>query len=195
MTCVTGEKGKGRIEFSKRSTIFYSYLLSIINYSLSSLFSISIYSLSISIIYHYLLSISIYIYLYSITNIIHYALNRIFMHMIQITNHLFWDDFSLLSIHPLPRFPYPHACLLLTHAQSSVNMQCLPRMTFVSFPIAHSPPSCQPPSPCLLRHTPPPQERYARRSIPTHVLRHTTYPSATRNFSFPPPTQPTHLRD
>lgn len=117
MICITGEKRKGRIEISKRSTIFYSYLLSIINYSLSSLFSISIYSLSISIIYLYLLSISIYTYLYSITNIIHYALDRIFMHMIQVTIQLFWDDFSLLSIHLLPLSTYPHAGLLLTHAR------------------------------------------------------------------------------
>lgn len=42
------------------------------------------------------------------------------MHMIQITNHLFWDDFSLLSILPNPSFSYPHACLLLTHAHNSV---------------------------------------------------------------------------
>lgn len=37
--------------------------------------------------------------------------------MTQITFHLFWDEFSLLSILLLPRFPYPHAGLLLTHAR------------------------------------------------------------------------------
>lgn len=61
------------------------------------------------------------------------------MHMIQVTFHLFRDNFSLLSILSSHLFPYPHACLLLTHAQSNVNMQYLPRMTFISFPIAHSP--------------------------------------------------------
>ena len=61
------------------------------------------------------------------------------MHMIQVTFHLFRDNFSLLSILSSHLFPYPHACLLLTHALSIVNMQYLPRMTFISFPIAHSP--------------------------------------------------------
>lgn len=49
-----------------------------------------------------------------------YAFDRIFMHMFQITFHLFWDDFSLLSILLLLSFHTPHACLLLTHTHNNV---------------------------------------------------------------------------
>lgn len=66
------------------------------------------------------------------------------MHMTQITFHLFWDEFSLLSILSYTLFPYPHACFLLTHAQSIVNMQYSPCMTFLTFLIAHSQPIRQP---------------------------------------------------
>ena len=105
--------------------------------------------------------------------------------------HLFWDEISLLSIHPLPRFSYPHARLLLTNALSYVNMQYLPHMTFVSFPIAHSPHPVNHLSyvssvTFLLPEDDTPDV------IPHHtMLRHTQYVSANRNFR---PT-PTHLRD
>nr|DAV42145.1 MAG TPA: hypothetical protein [Caudoviricetes sp.] len=46
--------------------------------------------------------------------------------MAQITNHLFRDDFSLLSIHRLPHFPYPHARLLLTHTHNTVMCNTSP---------------------------------------------------------------------
>nr|DAM75787.1 MAG TPA: hypothetical protein [Caudoviricetes sp.] len=84
--------------------------------SLISVFLNLYHYLSSIIIYHLSLSLS----LLSIIDIAIYALNRIFMHMIQITNQLFWDDFSLLSILPNPSFSYPHACLLLTHAHNNV---------------------------------------------------------------------------
>lgn len=68
-----------------------------------------------------------------------YAFDRIFMHMFQITFHLFWDDFSLRSILLLPYLPYPRVTFLLTDAQSNVNMQYPTPMIPTTFSfISHS---------------------------------------------------------
>ena len=133
-----------RIENSKHLSNIYSYLISILIYILY-------YTILYTILYTIHTIYTIYFYEVNPLCIQPYILTRV-LHNI----HLFWDEISLLSIHPLPRFSYPHARLLLTNALSYVNMQYLPRMTFVSFPIAYSHPSCQPTPPCLLPHTPPP---------------------------------------
>lgn len=108
------------------------------------------------------------------------------MHMIQITNQLFWDDFSLLSILPNPSFSYPHACLLLTHAPSNVNMQYSPHMTFITFPIAYSPTSVNLLHPVSYLTLLILQDDTSD-VIPRHtMLRHAHYSSATRNFRLNP---------
>ena len=108
------------------------------------------------------------------------------MHMTQTTNQLFWDDFSLLSILPNPSFSYPHACLLLTHALSYVNMQYLPRMTFVSFPIAYFLRPVYPHSSVSFVTLLLPEDDTPD-VIPRHtMLRHAYHVSATRNFRLNP---------
>ena len=163
-----------RIENSKHLSNIYSYLISILIYILY-------YTILYTILYTIHTIYTIYFYEVNPLCIQPYILTCVLHHI-----HLFWDDFSLLSIHQIPHFPYPHARLLLTNALSIVNMQYLPCMTFVSFPIAHSPHPVNHLSyvsylTLLLLGDDTPDV------IPRHtMLRHTQYISANRNFRLNP---------